>query len=86
MSGTIGINEIDDYINAAMLDYMPALAITDNSSVQSFPRAYNAVSRQGGIKIIYGVEMFYSVGCELFTFTVLAKNKKGLKEMYKIIS
>ena len=86
MSATIGVNQPNDYINAALMDWMPAIAITDRSSVQAFPEAYKAVSETGGIKLIYGVELDYQKDEDTYYLSILAKNRKGLRAMYQLIS
>lgn len=86
MSVLDGINEAGDYINEALRDWQPAIAITDRGSVQSFPRAYRIIKQSGGIKLIYGTEIYYKNDFGTFPFYILAKNKAGLKELYKIIS
>lgn len=59
-----------------------AIAITDNSTVQAFSEAYCAAWENKPIKLIYGME------CNLpemqSTLVVIAKNKIGLANLYKI--
>lgn len=59
-----------------------AVAITDNSTVQAFTRAFGAAWENKPIKLIYGME------CNLpemqSALVVLAKNEIGLKNLYKI--
>lgn len=86
MSATIGVNPPVDYINAALMDWMPAIAVTDRSSVQAFPEAYKAVSETGGIKLIYGVELDYQKDEDIYYLSILAKNRQGLRAMYQLIS
>ncbi len=83
------VNTAADYINAAMKDWQPAVAITDTECVQAFPGAFKCVDRCGGIKLIYGCELYYGYAPrydEGNSFYILAKNKIGLKELYKLIS
>ena len=83
------VNTAADYINAAMKDWQPAVAITDTECVQAFPGAFECVDKCGGIKLIYGCELYYGYAPhydEGNSFYILAKNKIGLKELYKLIS
>ena len=61
-----------------------AIAITDNSTVQAFSEAYRTACGKKPIKLIYGME------CNLpemqSTLVVIAKNKIGLENLYKISS
>ncbi len=91
MSANDGINCAGDYINEALKDFMPAIAITDHDSVQSFPEAYNTLIRtkaleKDGIKLIYGAELHYQRDKKKYNVSLLAKNKSGLKKLYKIIT
>ena len=83
MSLLDSVTSAEDYICEAVKDQQPAIAITDNCSVQALPKAFKSSERIGGIKIIYGCELHYR---KEYTFYMLAKNRNGLKEMYKIIS
>ncbi len=88
MSVMDSVNTASDYIDRALLDWQPAIAITDKESAAAFPKAYNTVNNNNinkykGIKLIYGCELTCENGCP---FYVLAKNKKGLKKLYKLIS
>ncbi|MBP1991298.1 PolC-type DNA polymerase III [Paenibacillus eucommiae] len=55
MSTMDGIASVDEYIKMAAKWGHKAIAITDHSSVQSFPDAGKA-GKKHGIKVIYGVE------------------------------
>lgn len=68
MSMLDGINKADDYISEALRDWQPAIAITDRGSVQAFPRAYKVVKQSGGVKLIYGTEVFYKNDLGTFPF------------------
>lgn len=71
-----------------------AIAITDHDGVKAFPEAMRA-SEKYGIKVIYGIEIHYDPreivvpvehrphGSHL---TILVKNQKGLKNLYRLIS
>ena len=52
-----GIVRIDDYINAASLDAMPAVAITDLSNLFGAIKFYKA-AREKGIKPIIGCDLW----------------------------
>ena len=83
------VNTATDYISAALKDWQPAVAITDAECVQAFPEAFKRVNEYGGIKLIYGCELYYSYAPhyeEGNSFYILEKNKIGLKELHKLIS
>lgn len=89
MGNTGSVNDTGNYINAAMRDWQPAIAITDTECVQAFPEAFKCVDTCGGIKLIYGCELYYGYAPHYDKrnpFYILAKNKTGLKELYKLIS
>lgn len=62
MSTMDGINVATEYINAAIYEKMPAIAITDHASVQAFPEAYNTMKKyidmDFDFKLIYGNEIY----------------------------
>ncbi len=67
-----------------------AVAITDHGNVQAFPEAYE-IGKKHNIKIIYGVEgylcnNFENKKSERYHIVLLAKNDKGLKNLYKLIT
>lgn len=87
MSAMDGLTEIKDLVKKAAGWGHTAVAITDHGCIQAFPQAY-AVSRQYGIKIIYGVEG-YLINEERkkpYHIILLAKNLAGLRNLYKLIS
>lgn len=71
-----------------------AVAITDCSTLQSFPTIYNTAlelnkekEESDKFKVIYGAEInIIDVDKKVFNLTVLAKNEVGLKNLFKIIS
>ena len=82
MGNTGSVNDTGNYINAAMRDWQPAIAITDTECVQAFPEAFKCVDTCGGIKLIYGCELYYGYAPHYDKrnpFYILAKNKTGLK-------
>ncbi len=61
MSKMSGVADVKELIRTAKEMGMPAIAITDNETVQAFPAAFyewDALSRNngGGIKVLFGVE------------------------------
>ena len=91
MSENDGINTAGDYINEALRDFMPAIAITDHDSVQAFPEVYKVLVNtraleNDGIKLIYGTEIHYKRENKKYNVSILAKNQQGLKKLYKILS
>lgn len=71
-----------------------AVAITDCSTLQSFPTIYNTAlelnkekEEVDKFKVIYGSEInVIDIEKKVFNLTVLAKNEVGLKNLFKIIS
>ena len=61
-----------------------AVAITDHGAVQAFPEAYQA-GKAHGIKIIYGLELMVESE-DVFTVLLIAKNARGLKNLYALVS
>ncbi len=62
MSKMAGITDVKELIRTAKKMGMPAIAITDNETVQAFPEAYNEWKNlqhenENGIKVLYGVEI-----------------------------
>ena len=62
MSAMDGVSTVTDYINAAIYDKMPAIAVTDHASVQAFPEAYSTIKKYSdmdlNLKLIYGNEIY----------------------------
>ena len=70
-------------IQAAVRTGLKAIAVTDRNSVQSFYEVEYCRWKYGGeLKVIYGAELLYE-GNEV---TVLAKDREGLKALYRLIS
>lgn len=87
MSGLDGIIDIEEAIKQAALWKHPAVAITDHGGVQAFPAAYFA-GKKYGIKVIYGMEGYLidQDHDRPYHIIILAKNKIGLKNLYKLVS
>lgn len=101
MSVMDGVSTVTDYIKAAIQEKLSAIAITDHASVQSFPEAYKTMSKYAdsgpSLKLIYGNEIYMVddisknekvnsyKGMKLHA-SVLAVNKTGLKNLYKLVS
>lgn len=93
MSSMDGIADVDALIKQASEWGHPAIAITDHGVVQAFPDAMQG-SKKYGIKVIYGMEGYvYDDAQEpdikkakRYHIILLAKNKIGLKNLYKLVS
>ena len=59
MSQMDAIIEPSELIATAKRFGHPAVAITDHGNVQSFPEMMLAAEKQGGIKVIYGMEAYF---------------------------
>ncbi|MGB4187044.1 MAG: PolC-type DNA polymerase III, partial [Limnochordia bacterium] len=87
MSGLDGVTDVEEVVRQAALWGHPAVAITDHGVVQAFPAAC-AAGKKHGIKIIYGLEG-YLIDNDTdrpHHIVILAKNKTGLKNLYKLVS
>ncbi len=87
MSGLDGLIDIERAVKQAADWGHPAIAITDHGVVQAFPAAFYAGEKYG-VKIIYGLEG-YLIDNETdkpYHIIILAKNKTGLKNLYKLVS
>jgi len=98
MSAMDALTDIEDVINRAAEWGHPAVAITDHGVVHSFPVA-DKVARglKGKIKIIYGVEGYLRNDISENNekkerrrrnnhVILLVKNRKGLNNLYKLIT
>ena len=87
MSEDVSLIRPRDLIRAAGKKGCKVIAITDKNSVQSFPLVdYFLRKEQADLKVIYGAELtFWTTGRPL-QVTVLAKDREGLKALYKLIS
>ncbi|MBE6828144.1 MAG: PolC-type DNA polymerase III [Ruminococcaceae bacterium] len=94
MSQKDAMTPVDKLVKRAIEWGHKAIAITDHGCVQSFPDARLAAGNK--IKIIYGVEAYFvddltepDVAVEnkpTYHQIVLAKNSRGLKNLYKLVS
>ena len=91
MSALDGVSSVRDYINAAVKEKMPAIAITDICSVRALCSAYRYKRQHKEIKLIYGMEGYLAEGDGVQENTeqsikILVHNKLGLKNLYKLVS
>ena len=98
MSEMDGVSSAKDMILRAAELGQKAVAITDHGAVQAFPEAMriaDQLAKRGKeIKILYGVEAYFvddSINADIekqpvYHITLLARNQKGLKNLYKLIS
>lgn len=92
MSKMDGISDIEDYIIKAKQCGMKALAITDHAVVQAFPQAQKYLEKVGDneFKVLYGMEGYFvptnDINDTIYHISILAKNKIGLKNLYKLVS
>lgn len=83
VSGAVSVITPRNMIRAAKEKGLKAVAITDRNSVQAFHAARYWREHYGNeLKIIYGAELF-DAGNKV---TVLAKDRAGLKALYRLIS
>jgi len=89
MSGLDGTVDVDQLMKLAASLGHDAVAITDHGVVQAFPEAHRA-GKKYGIKVLYGVEGYLvddpAAKSRPFHIVLLAKNRVGLKNLYKLIS
>ncbi len=91
MSAMDSVINVKDYIEMAKKWGHEAVAITDHGVVHSFPEAYK-IGKKNGIKIIFGMEGYLVLDKEnyrkdsYFHIIILAKNKIGLYNLYKLVS
>lgn len=100
MSSLDGLSDIKEYVKQAKEWGHKAVALTDHGVVQAFPDAAKAAGKD--IKVIYGVEGYLLNDRGLIRedgtidyknksrrtnhIIILAQNKVGLKNLYKLIS
>lgn len=84
LSGDISLITPKAAVQEAVRRGLKAIAITDRNSVQSFYEiAWYRENYGKDLKVIYGAELSHISGV---TATVLVKDRKGLKPLYKLIS
>lgn len=98
MSALDGISSAEKLVRRAAELGHKAVAITDHGVVQAFPEAMKIAERLAkagqDIKILYGVEGYLidnstneeTENQPVYHITLLAQNKRGLKNLYKLIS
>jgi DNA polymerase-3 subunit alpha (Gram-positive type) len=91
MSRMDGLSHISDLVARAAQWGHKALAITDHGVVQAFPEA-KVAAKKNGIKLILGLEGYLveefkkEKGVPIYHIFLLVQNKKGLKNLYKLVS
>ncbi len=90
MSDLDGVDTVKNYCEAAKDLGISTIAITDHGNVQSLKEAFEAGQRYN-VKIIYGCELYMIedvVGSDskLMHVIALAKNKKGLEDLFELIT
>ncbi len=91
MSAMDGLTEVSELIKQAAAWGHSAIAITDHGCMQAFPIAYeaNKALKDKAIKIIYGVEGYLvdeDKKGPSHHIILLACNRAGLKNLYKLVS
>jgi len=86
MSESVSIIKPSELLNTCKEHGIHTIAVTDLNSVQSFLEFMN--THHNDIKVIYGAEIRYlnPEDAEPLHMTLLAKNQKGIRSIYKIIS
>lgn len=86
-SQTACFSSFSDYAKKAVERQMDAIAITDIGSTQSYYDAYK-VSKETNLKVLYGLETeFIDEDRNIIVpIVVYAKNKKGLKYIYQLVT
>ena len=82
MSTMDGICTAREYIEEAIEQGMPAIAITDHGVVQAFPEAYRDGYWNDEIKVIYGMEGYFVDAKEKVLF---GDSKEGLDGTFVVI-
>lgn len=90
MSILDGVKSSSEFVEYAESIGMKSIAITDFNSVSGLHEAYRFLSKNSEFKVIYGVSLHMvddlSLEKELFDIVLLAKDRIGLRNIYKIMS
>lgn len=87
MSDVISTIDVSDAFRFAENCNQKAIAFTNLNNVQDFPKIRTVSKKYKNIKPIYGMQVYYEEnGCGAPSMTLLAKNKDGVRELYKIVS
>ncbi|MGE5416638.1 MAG: PolC-type DNA polymerase III [Acidobacteriota bacterium] len=88
MSALDAVTDVGDLMATAARFGHTCIAITDHGSVQAFPEAYDK-ARKNKIKVIFGVEGYLVDERKeerSYHIILLATNKTGLKNLYRLVS
>ena len=92
-----GLSKLEDLVDLAKKDKMPAMAITDHGNMYGAIEFYKLAKKEG-IKPIIGVEAYMTAGSRLdkiteaggtkryYHLTLLAKNMEGYKNLIKLVT
>ena len=88
MSALDGVIRIRDLMDRVAEWGHKAVAITDHGVVQGFPEAYE-LAKARGIKLVYGMEGYLvdePRQKHAYHIIILVKNRRGLKNLYRLVS
>ncbi|MGE5371317.1 MAG: PolC-type DNA polymerase III [Solirubrobacterales bacterium] len=88
MSTLDGLTDIGEVIKTAARMGHECLAITDHGNVQAFPEAFSK-GKEHGVRILYGLEGYLvdeARQSRSYHIILLATNRQGLINLYKLIS
>lgn len=91
-----GLSKLEDLVDIAKKDGMPALAITDHGNMYGAIEFYK-LAKKAGIKPILGVEAYMTAGSRkdktatngtkrYYHLTLLAKNLQGYKNLMRLVT
>ena len=93
-----GVLSVEDIFKFANNEGMSSVAFTDCANVYAYPFIQHMAEKVGNIKPIYGLEAYvaddladkgnvdYIRNLQEFRATILVKNEKGLRSLYKLIT